>query len=110
MINNEMVEDPEIWNLPEGFYNQIKGHITSKGKNLIDLEPTVQSDGSEVKTLAVEGDWHDIPSIRGILKHDIKLAKRFSKSDCQEVKKVPILLSKNVSKRSFRKSMRPSKN
>ena len=23
----------------------------------------------------MEGDWHDIPSIRGILKHDIKLAK-----------------------------------
>ncbi|HMT00127.1 MAG TPA: hypothetical protein PLQ57_01650 [Saprospiraceae bacterium] len=79
LINNEMVEDPEIWNLPEGFYNQIKGHIASKGKNLIDLEPTVQSDGSEVKTLAVEGDWHDIPSIRGILKHDIKLAKKILK-------------------------------
>ncbi len=53
LINNEMDEDPEIWNLPEGFYNQIKGQITAKGKNLIDLEPTIQDDGSKIKPLAV---------------------------------------------------------
>ena len=76
LINNEMDEDPEIWNLPEGFYSQIKGQIAAKGKHLIDLEPTVHDDGSKIKTLAVEGDWHDIPSIRGMLKHDIKLAKK----------------------------------
>ncbi|MBK8699882.1 MAG: hypothetical protein IPN29_10240 [Saprospiraceae bacterium] len=76
LINNEMENDPEVWNLPEGFYGQISNNLKTVGKNLIDLEPTNGADGLRVKTLAIEGDWHDIPSIRGILKHDMKLAKK----------------------------------
>lgn len=79
LINNEMENDPEVWNLPEGFYNQITNNIKFCGKNLIDLEPSQNTDGSKTKTLAIEGDWHDIPSIRGMLKHDVKLAKKILK-------------------------------
>jgi hypothetical protein len=27
------------------------------------------------RALAVEGDWHDIPSIRGIIKDDVRIVK-----------------------------------
>lgn len=79
LINNEMQDDPEVWNLPEGFYNQLSSNINFAGKNHFDLEPTQDENGSNVKTLAIEGDWHDIPSIRGMLKHDVKLAKKILK-------------------------------
>jgi hypothetical protein len=79
LINNEMQNDPEVWNLPEGFYSQIKNNIGCINKNTIELEPSENLDGSKTKTLAIEGDWHDIPSIRGMLKHDLKLAKKIIK-------------------------------
>lgn len=79
LINNEMQDDPEVWNLPEGFYNQLSSNIKFAGKNHFDLEPTQDENGGDVKTLAIEGDWHDIPSIRGMLRHDVKLAKKILK-------------------------------
>ena len=73
LINNEMDKDSDIWKFPEGTSLSIHTH---KGKNaVIDLDVTNDADGRSIKTLAIEGDWHDIPSIRGMLKHDIKLVK-----------------------------------
>ena len=37
--------------------------------------------GRTIKTFAIEGDWHDIPSIRGMLKHDVKLVKSIVKEN-----------------------------
>lgn len=37
-----------------------------------------ESEGTEgqiVKTIAIEGDWHDIPRIRSLIKHDVSLVK-----------------------------------
>jgi hypothetical protein len=75
LLNNEMEIDPDVWNLPEGFYGQLKSNLLGAGKNTIDLNETEGEDG-HIHNIAVEGDWHDIPSIRGILKHDMKLAKK----------------------------------
>jgi len=44
-------------------------------KNLIELDPVKNESGEEVKLFAVEGDYHDIPSIRGLLKNDMDLVK-----------------------------------
>lgn len=40
---------------------------------LIELDP-IQLDGEEIKAYAIEGDWHQIPSIRNLLKQDAKIA------------------------------------
>jgi hypothetical protein len=76
LMNNDMQNDPDVWNLPEGFYGQFTQHVNAIGKNLIDLESDMDDKGNTTKNIAIEGDWHDIPSIRGILKHDMKLAKK----------------------------------
>lgn len=79
LINNEMDKDPNIWKLPEGVGEEFRTQVESLGKETIDLDEVHAPDGSPVRTLAVEGDWHDIPSIRGMLKHDMKLAKKILK-------------------------------
>ena len=43
--------------------------------NSIDLDNHRRWRGKQIRTLAIEGDWHDIPSIRGMIKHDVKLMK-----------------------------------
>ncbi len=79
LINNEMDKDQDIWQIPQGLSESIreKGHL----KNIIDLDTMVDENGKTVKTLAIEGDWHDIPSIRGMLKHDVKLVKAIVKEN-----------------------------
>lgn len=79
LINNDMDTDKDIWQIPQGLSESIreKGHL----KNIIDLDVTVDENGRTIKTLAIEGDWHDIPSIRGMLKHDVKLVKAIVKEN-----------------------------
>jgi hypothetical protein len=79
LINNEMVNDPNIWRLPEGANHQLKDKLHSLGKEFIDLDENQDENGQAHKILAIEGDWHDIPSIRGMVKHDVSLAKKIMK-------------------------------
>lgn len=72
LVNSDLENDPDIWKLPKGNINTVsRGSYTDS----IQLESQKDEKGREVKTLAVEGEWHDIPSLRGMLKHDVKLVK-----------------------------------
>ena len=74
LINNDMDNDPDIWGLPD---LSIDKQISA---NIIQLEETFDKEGKSINTIAIEGDYHDIPSIRGIIKHDVKLVKSKIKS------------------------------
>ncbi len=56
------------WRLPSGQSNDSFRFFNRAGK-MIELEA---DQVEEFKNLAMEADWHDIPSIRGLIKHDIK--------------------------------------
>ena len=43
--------------------------------NAIALEPVMDGSGHQIKSIAFQGDYHDIPSIRGLIKSDISLLK-----------------------------------
>jgi hypothetical protein len=82
LIQNDMDKDPDVWKIPEGALIALQ-----KSLKTIDLEEVVLEDGRMVKTLAIEGDWHDIPSIRGMLKHDVKLVKSIVKENLPGLEK-----------------------
>jgi len=46
--------------------------VDEQKNTLIELEP-VDMDGNQLKTYAIEGDWHEIPSIRQLIKQDVKV-------------------------------------
>jgi hypothetical protein len=75
LLNNEMPNDPSVWKFPEGKLNKINLEDKFNKGEYIDLG-NQQTAGAPVKTFAIEGDWHDIPSIKGMIKHDVKLAKK----------------------------------
>ncbi|MCZ2100150.1 MAG: hypothetical protein LC107_01270 [Chitinophagales bacterium] len=83
LINNEMEHDADIWRIPQGVVDQWK----EAGRSIIDLDMVEDEAGHSIKTIAIEGDWHDIPSIRGMLKHDIKLIKSIVKENLPESEK-----------------------
>ncbi len=72
LINPDLIEDPSVWKLPEGYH---VSEASFNDKGIIELESQKVSDGSNVRTFAVEADWHEIPSVRGIIKHDVKRVK-----------------------------------
>lgn len=73
LIKPELEDDPEVWKLPQG----LRQSKENNGKReFIQLEDTQDEHGQGHHFMACEGDWHDIPSIRGIIKHDLKRAKR----------------------------------
>ena len=72
LINPELHNDKDIWRLPSGADSTELKH---NNYNVIELDDTQSNDGATVKNLAIEADWHEIPSIRGIIKHDVKRLK-----------------------------------
>lgn len=65
--------EKENWQIP--FEDIAKYDLNSmeKDNRFIAIESSDQADGSNVITCAIEGDWHDIPSIRKLIKEDIRL-------------------------------------
>jgi len=65
LIKPDLKEDKSIWRLPKARFDisDLQG---------IELDETTAIDGTKIKNIAIEADWHEIPSVRGIIKHDIK--------------------------------------
>lgn len=72
LLENEMDKDPTAWKLPEGNVHRVD---PSKMHESINLEPIEDNDGRTIRTYAIEGEWHDIPSIKGMVRHDINRLK-----------------------------------
>ncbi len=64
-----LVRNNNQWTLPSGISKESLYRFFNREGKLIELE-TNQLD--QIKNLAVEADWHDLPSIRGLIKHDIQ--------------------------------------
>lgn len=71
----------EDWELPEGLLTE------EQKERIIELEPVDSGDGIVVKAQAVEADWHDIPSLRKMLKEDVRIVKDQLKQLVPEMEK-----------------------
>lgn len=76
MIKRSPKEEGD-WELPEGVLKML---IHKDGNQFIELDAVALNDQELVKTIAIEADWHEIPSIRGLVKHDITRVKDKIKS------------------------------
>ncbi len=56
-----------------------------EGNNLIELSCAKDEKGTDCKAYALEGDWHDIPSIRKMFKDDVTIVKHTIKSHIPQV-------------------------
>lgn len=63
------------WKLPNHESSQAVSLPLENPDKYIALEPVQQSDGKLEKGLAVEGDWHDIPSLKSLLMEDVEYMK-----------------------------------
>lgn len=93
LLHSDLENDPNIWRLPAG--TSTENVLEGAKVNYIELDAEVGEDGRKIRTFAIEADWHEIPSIRGMIKHDIKLVK----STIKEIEKGTYLTVKDAFKK-----------
>ena len=96
LINSEVDKDPEVWGLPKCSLDRVNQKLEED--EYIELE--MMDDAGE-KVIAVEGDWHSIPSIRGLIKHDIKVVKSLVKETIPGIERGAFFAFKEVIKKTM---------
>lgn len=96
LVNSDLKNDPDVWKLPNCDTAKLSTKLEEEDFIEIDIE------GAESKAqrlIAVEGDWHTMPSIRGLVKHDIKIAKNIVKEALPGIDKGAFFAVKEVVKK-----------
>ena len=76
LVNHGLENDLDVWRIPGGEARiKFSTALTGSSAGLIELDPCQDTQGNTIYTYAFEGDWHDIPSIRGMVKYDMNLIK-----------------------------------
>ncbi len=64
------------WCIPQGaLKDQAKALALVQQDQAIELDPVDNLEGETEGAIAVEGDWHDIPSLKGLMKDDAVFVK-----------------------------------
>ena len=77
LVNNE--EGQDSWEIPNGNIEQLSTDSLMEEDRCIELDP-VHMDSGQEEALAVEGEWHDIPSLKGMIYEDAVKLKNVVKS------------------------------
>ncbi len=73
LVNQEALE--ERWEIPAGQNPGDNHAVAFSDDKLIELDPVENGEGAVEKAYAVEGDWHDIPSLKQMLFEDAQFVK-----------------------------------
>ncbi len=90
LIEDELAENPDVWKLPE--IDMIQ-HSCDDCES-IELE-------CEEKMIAIEADWHNIPSIKGLLRNDVKVVKSIVKETIPGIENGKFVAFKEVVKKAM---------
>ncbi len=63
-------EDGKSWEIPKGEVKADGSDRLREADRLIQLDPVKQAGGEEEEAIAVEGEWHDIPSLKAMMYED----------------------------------------
>ncbi len=73
LVNDAGDENP-VWSIPQQEFTSSADHL-EEDIQLIELDEVETEDGSKCRAIAIEGDYHDIPSIRSLMKDDMLYVK-----------------------------------
>ncbi len=73
MLNKDA--DGKQWVLPQSPVAEAKALPLVADEELIELEPVKNEEGAEEQAFAMEGDWHDIPSLKSLILNDVNFMR-----------------------------------
>ena len=71
---NTQAEGQDEWGIPQGNLASQDTDNLSKEERVIELDPVKEGDATH-QALAIECDWHEIPSVRAMIKQDVRIVK-----------------------------------
>ena len=71
LVNTDK-EGLEEWGIPQGNLPSQHTDSLTQEERVIELDP-VKDGESLLQALAIECDWHEIPSVRAMIKEDVKI-------------------------------------
>ena len=74
LVNSK--ENSDNWEIPKGDLNGERSQPLRDEERLIELDPVQQESGDMEEAWAVQGDWHEIPSLKGMLYEDAVQIKK----------------------------------
>lgn len=75
LVNPANEQNPEDqWKTPTAAEN-----MPERFANCIELDPVTGANGESRKAIAIEADWHEIPSLRALMYEDYRVAKEKAK-------------------------------
>ncbi len=76
LVNPNEQPDAEStqWHAPSAEQN-----APGRMSNFIELDPVTNANGHTRKAIAIEADWHEIPSLRALMYEDYRVAKAKAK-------------------------------
>ena len=76
LVSHDAQSDPENirWHAPSA-----QDNAPERMANFIELDPVTDANGDTRKAIAIEADWHEIPSLRALMYEDYRVAKAKAK-------------------------------
>ena len=93
LVNSD--EKGQNWVIPKGQVGEEKREALIDPEQLIELDPVKKENGAMEEAWAVEGDWHDIPSLKSMIYEDA----RFIKNKIEEMEKGTFFVVKEAFKK-----------
>jgi hypothetical protein len=84
LVNEAPPETTESWLTPVAG-EALSAQTKARNAHCIELEMTTSPDGIARKTIAVEADWHEIPSLRALMYEDYRVAKEKAKQHISDL-------------------------
>ena len=78
----------------------------SDNSKMIELDPIEDENMEKVRAVAIEGDWHDIPSLRAMLREDLQFMKVKMKKYIPTIDSGNFILFKDAVKKAVRSEYR----
>ncbi len=96
LLSREQAEGLEI---PKGHLEDESHNLLYKEDRLIELDSVKSEDGNIENACAIEGDWHDIPSLKGMINEDFHIVKDKIESILPELEKGTFIAVKEAFKK-----------
>ena len=98
LINDPGDENP-VWSIPQQDIPKVENTFVHEETEMIELDGVEVEDGQRYRGLAIEGDYHDIPSMRSLVKNDVIYVKDKIKSMIPELEQGTFVAVKEAFKK-----------
>lgn len=72
---NDQSEESSVWSIPQQDIPKSSNDFLSRHADMIEMDPVEMDEGHRFRAVAIEGDYHDIPSMRSLMKEDVNYVK-----------------------------------